>query len=91
MTWLGSRGPDRPARTLGPTVAGRWYPAGESALTQRVDELLASGLPDPERGASAEILAVVAPHAGYDYSGAAVGESRQVNGNATCLRKPFGT
>ncbi len=66
MTWIDSRGSDRTSRTLGPTVAGSWYPADPSALTQRVDELLAAA---PEPSGASEILAVVAPHAGFDYSG----------------------
>lgn len=51
-----------------PVVAGRFYPAGEKALAAQVDGFL--GEP-PEHEETA--LAVVAPHAGYAYSGAIAG------------------
>jgi AmmeMemoRadiSam system protein B/AmmeMemoRadiSam system protein A len=49
-----------------PGVAGGFYPADPKALTAMIDDMLAHASPpqinDP-------ILAVVAPHAGYQYSG----------------------
>jgi AmmeMemoRadiSam system protein B len=48
-------------------VAGRFYPAGPSALADLVDGLL--GDVHPDRG-PARPVAAVAPHAGYEYSGA---------------------
>ncbi len=49
-----------------PGVAGGFYPADSKALTAMMDDMLAHAsvpkIPDP-------ILAVVAPHAGYQYSG----------------------
>ena len=56
---LQPEGPVRPA-----TLAGTWYPADPAELSQTVDRLLASV--DPVDGAPA---ALVAPHAGYAYSG----------------------
>ena len=50
---------------IGPAVAGSWYPASRSALADLVDRLL-DGAPAPE-GAAPRI--VVAPHAGFVYSG----------------------
>jgi len=52
---------------LGPAVAGSWYPASTHALRQEVDRLLeANPAPEPCAG----VRAVIAPHAGYVYSGA---------------------
>jgi AmmeMemoRadiSam system protein B len=48
-------------------VAGRFYPAGPSALADLVDGLLCDARTD--RG-TARPVAAVAPHAGYEYSGA---------------------
>jgi AmmeMemoRadiSam system protein B/AmmeMemoRadiSam system protein A len=47
-------------------VAGAFYPADPKALSQMIDDLLAKASPPPVDG---EILAAVAPHAGYPYSG----------------------
>ncbi len=47
-------------------VAGAFYPADPKELTQMIDDLLAKATPPPVDG---EILAAVAPHAGYPYSG----------------------
>ncbi len=49
-----------------PAVAGQFYPADPEALKVTVDDLL-----DRQEGSSVsgEIVAVVAPHAGYPYSG----------------------
>src|SRR5215470_4603344 len=50
------------AEVLGPAVAGTWYPAGRDALAALVDRLL----DEADAGAA---RAVIAPHAGYAYSG----------------------
>jgi AmmeMemoRadiSam system protein B len=55
-------------------VAGRFYPAEPRALAELVDRLLAAALPEPAvtgpAGAgSAGLMALIAPHAGYQYSG----------------------
>ena len=47
-------------------VAGRFYPADPKALTAMMDEMLAQAVEPP---ITDPILAVVAPHAGYQYSG----------------------
>lgn len=47
-------------------VAGAFYPADPKELTQMIDDLLAEATPPPVDG---EILAAVASHAGYPYSG----------------------
>ena len=47
-------------------VAGGFYPADASALSAMMDDMLAHASPPP---ISDPILAVVAPHAGYPFSG----------------------
>jgi AmmeMemoRadiSam system protein B/AmmeMemoRadiSam system protein A len=47
-------------------VAGSFYPADPKVLTATIDEMLAHATPPPVMD---PILAVVAPHAGYQYSG----------------------
>jgi AmmeMemoRadiSam system protein B/AmmeMemoRadiSam system protein A len=47
-------------------VAGSFYPADPKELTDMIDEMLAKVSQPPITG---QILAVVAPHAGYPYSG----------------------
>jgi AmmeMemoRadiSam system protein B/AmmeMemoRadiSam system protein A len=47
-------------------VAGAFYPADPKELTAMMDEMLAKAAPPPIKD---PILAVVAPHAGYQYSG----------------------
>lgn len=49
-----------------PGVAGSFYPAAPSALTAMMDGMLAQASPPHVEG---KILAAVAPHAGYEYSG----------------------
>ena len=49
-----------------PAVAGQFYPADPDVLKSTVDDLLASRK-DPS--VAGEIVAVIAPHAGYPYSG----------------------
>jgi len=53
-----------------PAAAGRFYPADPAALAAAVDSYLAAGkAPRPE----GETAAVLAPHAGYEYSGRLAG------------------
>ena len=47
-------------------VAGGFYPSDPKALIAMMDEMLAHATPPPING---PILAVIAPHAGYQYSG----------------------
>jgi MEMO1 family protein len=51
-------------------IAGKWYPADARRLGQRVDAYLAdAGLPELE----GEVVGVIAPHAGHQYSGPVAG------------------
>jgi len=58
-----------PQDALGPAVAGTWYPDDRETLASEVDSLLSAARGDgaAERPA---IRAVIAPHAGFVYSGA---------------------
>jgi MEMO1 family protein len=59
-----------------PAVAGRFYPADPKVLARDVDSCVtrAGGqLPDLPGGPGSRLAAVVAPHAGYVYSGPVVG------------------
>ena len=49
-----------------PAVAGAFYPAGREELTRAVDGYLANV---PSQPASGRLIALIAPHAGYVYSG----------------------
>ncbi|HOO77669.1 MAG TPA: AmmeMemoRadiSam system protein B [bacterium] len=60
---------DKPAAGAGerkPVLAGSYYPADPGELKREVDALLAAA---PEVSVPGRLLAVVAPHAGYVYSG----------------------
>ena len=51
-------------------IAGQWYPADASQLAAEVDSYInAAQLPDLQ----GEVVAVMAPHAGYTYSGPVAG------------------
>jgi len=53
-------------------VAGSFYPADPKELTTMVDGFLAKATPSTPKG---EIVGIVAPHAGYPYSGGVAGYS----------------
>jgi AmmeMemoRadiSam system protein B/AmmeMemoRadiSam system protein A len=55
-----------PQNVRQPGVAGGFYPADPKVLTAMIDDLLAHASPPPIND---PIIAVVAPHAGYQYSG----------------------
>jgi len=57
---------DRPGDVLGPVVAGSWYPADRDALAREVDGFLAGA----DASGLAPASALIAPHAGFVYSGA---------------------
>lgn len=57
-----------PAQTRKPAVAGAFYPADPKQLAAGIDAFLAKAAP-PAIG-DQPILALVSPHAGYDFSGA---------------------
>jgi hypothetical protein len=53
-----------------PAVAGTWYPGDEKRLRQVVDDYLEKAeIPELE----GEVVAIIAPHAGYMYSGKCAG------------------
>jgi AmmeMemoRadiSam system protein B len=51
-------------------IAGRWYPSQPEALRASVDAYLAAAEPAGPPVAAADIVGLVAPHAGHLYSGA---------------------
>ena len=53
-------------------VAGQFYPGSEAELRSKVQEFLQRGAEETE-GARVQALGVIAPHAGYVYSGAVAG------------------
>ena len=59
----------RSSRTLAPAVAGSWYPRDPDALAGLVDVLL-DGAAEPAPAPAGPIAALIAPHAGFAYSGA---------------------
>jgi hypothetical protein len=58
-------------RVRPPAVAGSWYPGDTTALGRYLDRLLAAAKPVEGSG---KIRALIAPHAGYMYSGASAAE-----------------
>jgi AmmeMemoRadiSam system protein B len=58
-----------PKRILPPAVAGTWYPSGRDDLADLVERLL-DGADTRARASRGAARAVVAPHAGFAYSGA---------------------
>jgi AmmeMemoRadiSam system protein B len=72
-------------RSIGPTVAGSWYPAEPSALAEEVDRLVRSVsddlVPDPR-----PVAGLIAPHAGYVYSGAVAARGFRILGRSGATR-----
>jgi len=58
-------GADSAGRVRPPALAGTWYPGDPAALRKAVDEYLQRA-PEPE--IAGPLLAIVVPHAGYQYS-----------------------
>jgi AmmeMemoRadiSam system protein B len=58
-----------PAETMGPLLAGRWYPADAKALASEVDGMMAASPAE----AVDEAAVLIVPHAGYQYSGKVAG------------------
>lgn len=56
-----------------PAVAGRFYPGDGAALSRQVAEFLARGAPAAGADRPSPALGVMAPHAGYMYSGEVAG------------------
>ncbi len=63
-----------PKKPFGPTVAGAFYPANPSTLDSMVRQLLADGS-GGARGVPTDrrVFGIIAPHAGYVYSGPVAG------------------
>ena len=64
-----------PASARPPAVAGTFYPAGGEELAHAVEACFTDGrgpgrLPPHHRSADRRIVAIVVPHAGYEFSGA---------------------
>jgi AmmeMemoRadiSam system protein B len=56
---------------IGPAVAGRWYAASEAQLEREVEGLFARATPRRDAPpAPPSLSAVIAPHAGFQFSGA---------------------
>jgi AmmeMemoRadiSam system protein B len=61
-------------------IAGSWYPGSPEALARTVDEYLARAEYIPTQD---ELIALIAPHAGYPYSGQTAAHAyRQLQGRA---------
>ena len=58
--------------SFGPTVAGSFYPRNPAELRQQIQQFLQAA-PKPTVAASERLVAIVAPHAGYVYSGPTAG------------------
>ena len=69
----GNAGPADPEgrRILGPTVAGTWYTDEPVALARQIDGFLDAARDDADPGRP--VRALIAPHAGFTYSGAVAG------------------
>lgn len=57
------------ATTIGPAVAGQWYPAAGPALRAEVEGLLSRARSPGGRAPGRVPIALIVPHAGYMYSG----------------------
>jgi len=55
-----------PAETRPPQVAGAFYPASQAELSQMIDGFLEQV---PEQKIAGKLIALIVPHAGYQYSG----------------------
>ncbi len=62
-----------PAAAREPAVAGKFYPSDPEELARRVDGWLS--VPKDARRPAGRVLAVIAPHAGYEFSGRVAGMS----------------
>ena len=68
-----------------PAIAGTWYPGSAGELRRQVMSFLA-GVPVASAAASERVVALIAPHAGYGYSGQVAAYAyKQIDG------RPFDT
>ena len=71
--------PSDPQPVREPAVAGSWYPGDAGALERLIDNLLNAA---PSADLKGRLIALVAPHAGYAYSGpTAAAAYRQAQGS----------
>ncbi len=73
-----------------PAVAGHFYPADPGELREMVERLLASVEAEGEDAEACSPKAVIAPHAGYAYSGP-VAASKPTPGSVSSRSAPPGT
>ena len=71
IAWVSVQGRVQPQTVRPAAVAGSFYPADAKELAQMVDGFVAKATPPPVP----HLLAIVAPHAGYQYSGHVAGWS----------------
>ncbi len=64
--------PAQPPEERLPAVAGQFYPENKAALAEKVDGLF---LKAPRHSIDGKLVALLAPHAGYEYSGAVAAEA----------------
>jgi len=57
------------AATRLPAVAGSFYPADAGRLSKMVEDFLAKAAPQIAVASNSRIVGIIAPHAGYQYSG----------------------
>lgn len=67
-----SQQPDKNAGERAPAVAGQFYPANKGALAERVDRLFLNARRHTIDG---KLVALLVPHAGYEYSGTVAAEA----------------
>ena len=67
-----SGGETTPPSLYRPVVAGLFYPADKKALDEKVEAFLSTAKTDT-RPLSSHIFGIIAPHAGYEYSGKMAG------------------
>ena len=64
------------SETRAPAVSGRFYPGSPSGLKAKIDGFMANVEKHPISG---KLLALIVPHAGYDYSGQIDRKSTRLN------------
>lgn len=75
---VASERPARRERVRPPAVAGAFYPASPTLLREQVEKFLAQA---EEIAVPGELVGLIVPHAGYDFSGAVAGYAyRQLPG-----------
>jgi hypothetical protein len=71
-------------------IAGKWYPANAQVLARQVDEYINAASINPP---DADVVAVVAPHAGHIYSGPVAGYAfaalRGLKPDLVCIISPM--